>query len=704
MVRSICKRFVINFCKLLTIIFYKVKISGLNNIDHYNNRKKGLLIICNHLSYLEPPLISMFLPIWDLTFAINPHISVKWWVRPFLKIVPVISVDPNHASSLKILINYINLGKNIVIFPEGRTSTTGSLMKIYSGASLVAINSGADILPIHITGTEASFFSRLKNKISYKKTFLYHVINIYIGKIFNITENRVFNSRKELRNDFLVQMHRAMSQMVFLSFKKHGNIFSVLLEESLKYPTNQGILGDKDNLVSYQKLMTYSLCYCKFIFQFVRSKSNIVAILLDNSLELIYSIFAISLKGYRKFILNIANKSENVIGSLVNLQIKILVTSKKLLDFYSDLQNISDLALSKGITIVYVEDIILRKIDHILCLSKMFSGFNNLDNNTGFVFSNSQGGYEFFSDRQIQENIISVISNFNIRYSDIFLTNISCSQKDGVIWGLLPLLKRQVGYIIKDDDMSYKTISAFIYSKNITILFTQEKFFYISLKYIDFYELDQLRIVTLKYSSQYFHLQDFIYNNFKNLKLNIISYLLSDFTLIFALNNYTYSVESDFFHFLPFSNMNFFQEKQHMSEASYSFVKEIFLNEGWKNFNNKDYNLIKNFPDFTIFNNFFINNLRENFKKNYREDPLFKQIYFFFNRDAKSMFQISKNIDDRELVNYEIFLQKDVDIEFFRSEIEKFFLFFQNINNIVIDKNKNSLKIIQKFNSKIIEE
>ncbi|MGH8594171.1 MAG: 1-acyl-sn-glycerol-3-phosphate acyltransferase, partial [Gammaproteobacteria bacterium] len=94
---------------------YKVEVAGL---EHFVDAGERLLIVANHTSFLDAPLLWAFLP-GELTFAINSHIAKVLWLRPFLRFVRVFPMDPTNPLSSKALTRYLQQNRKAVIFPEG---------------------------------------------------------------------------------------------------------------------------------------------------------------------------------------------------------------------------------------------------------------------------------------------------------------------------------------------------------------------------------------------------------------------------------------------------------------------------------------------------------------------------------------------------------------------------------------------------------
>lgn len=137
--------------------FHGVDVNGLENLPAPGERA---VIVVNHQSFADGCFVAAFLP-GAPTFAVNIHTAKRWWARPFLAAVRTFPVDPANPFSTKTMVRAVRDGQTLVVFPEGRITTTGSLMKVYEGAGMVADKAAAAIVPVRIDGLQFTRLSRM---------------------------------------------------------------------------------------------------------------------------------------------------------------------------------------------------------------------------------------------------------------------------------------------------------------------------------------------------------------------------------------------------------------------------------------------------------------------------------------------------------------------------------------------------------------
>lgn len=144
--------------RLLLGNLLRVKITGEENL----NTTGPVIYACNHQSLLDGPLLFSILGP-QAAFAMT---SV-WADRPFMqriaRLVPILATDHTKPMSIKAMARRIAAGQSCVIFPEGRITATGALMKIYPGTSWLVDQASVPVIPIHIEGLEFSRQSRPKH-------------------------------------------------------------------------------------------------------------------------------------------------------------------------------------------------------------------------------------------------------------------------------------------------------------------------------------------------------------------------------------------------------------------------------------------------------------------------------------------------------------------------------------------------------------
>ena len=141
-----------DFGALLFRALFRVEVRGMENLPPAGTR---MLIAPNHVSLVDGPLLHATLPI-DASFAVDTGISKAWWAKPFLKLIKHYTMDPTKPLAARDLIKLVASGEPVVIFPEGRITVSGSLMKVYDGTAMIADKADAVVVPVRIEGAQRS--------------------------------------------------------------------------------------------------------------------------------------------------------------------------------------------------------------------------------------------------------------------------------------------------------------------------------------------------------------------------------------------------------------------------------------------------------------------------------------------------------------------------------------------------------------------
>lgn len=115
----------------------------------------GCVFVINHLSFFDTYFMGA-LPHSDVTFAVRSWPFRMFWYRLFMRLANYLEVEDlswpqTLAKGKKVLEN----GGSVLFFPEGHRSRNGKLQRFYSGAFQLAVASGAPLVPLCITGTDA---------------------------------------------------------------------------------------------------------------------------------------------------------------------------------------------------------------------------------------------------------------------------------------------------------------------------------------------------------------------------------------------------------------------------------------------------------------------------------------------------------------------------------------------------------------------
>jgi len=308
------------------------------------------IVLPNHVSFLDAIFLYAFLPS-DVCFVVNTAIAAK--IRFVLKWVSHITVDPLNPYSLKKIVGVIKEGRIVVLFPEGRITTTGNLMKIYSGVGFIAIKTGASVLPVIFLGPEYSKFSRITGKV---KSHWFPQVTLYIDNAVRLAvdKSKSFKMQKsEISNAMLGLLQNAKFKAK-QSSRCRDNLFDALLEAGALHGMGKTMAADIGGSISYKKALIASYVLGNRLKAALGQEST-VGILLPNSIGHVVTLFGLFYIGKTPAILNFSAGIQNNIDCLRTAGITTILTSRLFVEKARLQDYIGELSTQFGIR--YLEDI-----------------------------------------------------------------------------------------------------------------------------------------------------------------------------------------------------------------------------------------------------------------------------------------------------------------------------------------------------------
>lgn len=477
---------------------YRVEVKGMENIDAAGVR---VLIIANHTSFLDAALIAAYLPV-RVTFAINTYIAKAWWIQPFLKIIDAFPVDPTNPMAIKSLVDVVKGGKTAMIFPEGRITVTGSLMKVYEGPGLIADKASAKILPIRIDGAQYTPFSRLRGKVTIRR-FPKITITILPPRDFDLPKEIMGRKRRQMA---AAKLYDTMSGMMFDASDTDKTLIQSLLEASKVHGGAHIIVEDPlRQPVSYRALLGRVFALSRLLEKHVKTDEGAdvaaVGVMLPNMVGTAAVFFALHAIGKTPAMLNFSSGSAQVASACKTALLKTVITSRRFIEMGKLSATVTALE-AEGVSFVYLEDVtkeigIADKL-YGLIAPYFYNEKSKPDSAAVILFtSGSEGNPKgvALSHRNIQANRYQVGSRVDFGPSDIVFNCLPMFHSFGLTGGtLLPILSG-IRAFYYPSPLHYRIVPELIYDTNATILFGTDTFLSGYARFAHAYDFHALRYI-----------------------------------------------------------------------------------------------------------------------------------------------------------------------------------------------------------------
>lgn len=461
-------------------LFFRVEIKGMKNFHQAGDK---VLIIANHVSFLDPLLLFAFIP-ERLSYAIYTYYIDKWWIRIIRPGADLHPVDPVNPMATKKLIELIRKGRKCVIFPEGRVTDTGALMKVFDGPGMIADRSGANILPIRIEGAQYSHFSRLKGKVR-RQLFPKITVSILPPQHFEVDAELIGRDRRRVITN---QLYDVMIGMIFDTSYYEETIIQALFEAAHKHGMGRDIVEDMQRQpLSYRKVIMRSFILGNWIKQRT-TQGEYVGILLPTSVASLLSFISLLLIGRVPAMLNFSLGSSTLLQTCKLARLNMILTSKRFVEA-ARLEATMEL-LAEHVKIVYLEDLredITIKDKLVGLISSYFperashkiqSHINPNDPAVVLFTSGSEGVPKgvVLSHMNLNANRYQITTMVDLTSQDVLLNVLPMFHSFGLTGGVLTPLLTGIRSFMYPSPLHYRVIPVIAYDTNATIFFATDTF------------------------------------------------------------------------------------------------------------------------------------------------------------------------------------------------------------------------------------
>jgi 1-acyl-sn-glycerol-3-phosphate acyltransferase len=134
---------------LMRLVF-RLEVHGREHVPESG----PVVLVCNHVSVLDPPLVGGASP-RELHFMAKEEL---FRIPLFGRLISALNARPvrrdgSDGRALKTALRLLGEGRALLLFPEGTRGVEGRLGEGKPGAGMLAVMSGAAVVPVHISGS-----------------------------------------------------------------------------------------------------------------------------------------------------------------------------------------------------------------------------------------------------------------------------------------------------------------------------------------------------------------------------------------------------------------------------------------------------------------------------------------------------------------------------------------------------------------------
>ena len=473
--------------------FYRLEI---HNLDRIKAAGPNPIVALNHVSLLDAALALSMLD-RDPVFAIDSGIATRWWVKPFLKFTRAMPIDPTKPMATRTLINAVRNGETLVIFPEGRITVTGSLMKVYDGAGLIADKTGVPVVPVRIEGLERSPFSYLTAAQTRHAMLPKIEATVLEAKTIHV-DDTLFGKRR--RQAAGAALYDVMADAAFATAETNRTIVEAVLSAARQHGFKRTAVEDPvSGKLTYGRLaLGVHVLGAKIMG--LAPEGRAIGVMLPNANGAAVTILAVMSAGRVPAMINFTAGAKNVLAACAAAQVETVLTSRAFVE-KGKLDRLVE-AIGGVVKLVYLEDVRAGvgtgdKLKALLGRNKPLVARKPDDPAAILFTSGSEGAPKgvVLSNRNMLTNVAQVAARIDFGPADKVFNVLPVFHAFGLTAALILPLVSGIPVYLYPSPLHYRIVPELVYGTNATALFGTDTFLAGYARSSNAYDFRSLRLV-----------------------------------------------------------------------------------------------------------------------------------------------------------------------------------------------------------------
>lgn len=474
-------------------LWLRVEIHGAQHLQAAGPRA---VIAPNHVSLVDGVILAVYLE-GRPAIAVASDQAERWFLRPFVKLFNLYSINHARPLAAKALVQRIAAGERALIFPEGMVSRTGSLMKIYPGAAWIVDRAKAVVVPARIEGPERSLLSYLKQGQVRRTLAPKTRITFFPPQRLEVDDETKGRRRR-------VVLAAQFADLMALTQFRHEfvprTIPTAIIESAGRVGWRRTAVEDPlGTNLSYGRLMIGVRVLGRALAAETQAGER-VGVMLPSLAPTALSVLGLMIEGRVPAMINFTAGAMALRSAIQAAEMRLLVTSSTFVE-RARLEPLVDAALEEGVRILYLEELRERigwrdKLRGMLTAGHRHAGDPN--GPAVVLFTSGSEGHPkgvVLSHMNLLANTAQIRAVMDLDMRDSALNALPLFHSFGLTGGLLLPLTAGVRTILYPSPLHYRIVPEIAYDHEPTFMFGTDTFLSGYARVADSYDFRSIRAI-----------------------------------------------------------------------------------------------------------------------------------------------------------------------------------------------------------------